>query len=76
MPAYIAVLCIFPFHLVTLQHVRTDYTCACSLPIAFVKHKRPSGKYGPPQSSINGFRYFSMLTRRRFALMQVFENAV
>ena len=76
MPAYIAVLCIFPFHLMTLQHVRTDLTCACSLPIAIAKRKCSSWKQDPPQSSITDFRHFSMLTRRRVALMQVVENAV
>jgi hypothetical protein len=36
-PAYIAVLCIFPFRLVTLQHVRTDPTCAvCHLALPSV----------------------------------------
>ena len=43
-PAHIAVLCMFPIRLVTLQHARTDLTCACSLPLAIAK--RSYGKSG------------------------------
>jgi len=71
-----AVFCIFPFRLETLQHIRTDLTCARSLPLAIAK--RSHGRHGRllSQSSITDFTHFPMLTTRRFALMQVVENAV
>jgi hypothetical protein len=77
MPVHIAVLCISPIRPVTLQHVRTDLDmCTQSSTRHCQAFSWEIWTPALPQSSITDFTHFSMLTRRRFALMQVVENAV